>query len=120
MTPEEGYDLAKFQRPGRMIIMGPESAYDVQMPSADDQPIWVKNTLGIKDPSAYPPHHWSFWAYDMFHELGWVPSLWARGVADNMARLTGIPTDADRYRWLRKPSTGLREVAEWIRERIPK
>lgn len=28
MTPEEGYDLAKFQRPGRKIVMGPDAARD--------------------------------------------------------------------------------------------
>lgn len=59
MTPEEALDLARFQRPGIKIVVGPTEAREERLPPAP-----MPRTLG-------PLHHQSWLLYDM-HRAGVV------------------------------------------------
>jgi hypothetical protein len=43
MTPEEGYRLAQYQRPGVKIIMGPTEAREEWIKPLSEQPVWEKH-----------------------------------------------------------------------------
>jgi hypothetical protein len=116
MTPEAAMDLAKFQRPGRMVLVGATEAFDVAEPAVDDQPFWRKNRLGVVPMSDYPPHLRSWWNFDMWRRLGYVPSLWARLVAGNMEQAANRRLSDDEWRWLANAGTGNDAVEKWCKK----
>lgn len=57
MTADQAIDFAKFMRPGVVLKVGALDAVEFAEPSADEQPIWRKNALGIKPAHEYPRWH---------------------------------------------------------------
>ncbi len=110
MTPEQGYDLAKFQRPGVKIVMGATGAREEKMAPVNYQ---VLRKL---------PGDWSWVEYDLRKRLGFLPSLWARMYGLAAEQLGHMTTDAE-WKWLSGPSSSLQTADAWldaIREKAKK
>ena len=70
MTPEEGYELAKKQRPGVKIVMGPTKAREERMAPVNIMTC-LKWALSL-------PGDTSWWAYDVRKVCGgWLPHSFA-------------------------------------------
>ena len=103
MTPEEGYRLASFARPGFKIVMGPTEANEVHV-----APLFLQNLRGL-------PGDWSWEDRDLRLRLGFVPSLWAKTFASVAEALSHEVTDAE-WQWLHG-SASLVAARAWIAER---
>ena len=100
MTPEEAYELAKYQRPGIRLLVGATVACEAIMAPLDP-------TLDL-----FPLHGYSSWEdYDLAARLGNAPSLFVTSFAraaygdprkasdDELRYLQGASLDAARQ-WL--------------------
>jgi hypothetical protein len=101
MTPEAGYDLAAKQRPGVIIVMGPEAAREERI-----RPPGYHEWRTIREkPGA---------STQLEYDLGFSLSPWARSVGRAFANVFGRAVTADEWTWLMQKSTGLREVGAWV------
>lgn len=100
MTPEHGYQLAQFQRPGVVIVMGAENARER-----------LVRPLSQSKIQALPGDH-SFWERDMRARLGFVPSLFAHRFAA-AAELLGHSATDEEWRWLDGPAS-LKDARAWL------
>lgn len=101
MTPEQGYDLADFQRPGYTIVMGPTEAREEMT-----QP--VSSFELDKMQGEY------LWAdYVLRRRLGFLPSLWSKIMVVRFRCVIDRDVTDDEWRWLHGPAT-LEAVEKWI------
>ena len=105
MTPEQALDLAKFQRPGVRLIVGPTEAREVRTEPRDVPTNW----------RAPQPATWL--EYDLRRRLGFIPSAWAMFFAAQYERITGKqPSDAE-WLWLHRndgQGASLNDVRGWL------
>ena len=100
ITPEEGYYLAKYQRPGRKIVMGPHAARDDKI-----APLTRQHMSAL-------PGFWSFYDYDTNARLSFVPSFWSKCFAFAAITQGRVVTD-DEWRWLHGKAS-LSDARAWL------
>lgn len=113
ISADEGMGLAKFLRPGCVVIVGPEFAVCAAEPAADEQPIWRKNRLDIKGSHQFPAWHGD---YDFYKEHGWHRNAWVRFQGLLMMLAAGRQLTFEEWEWLNLDQTGLAEIGRWILE----
>jgi hypothetical protein len=101
MTPEEGYELDAKQRPGVIIVMGPEEAREERIP-----PLGYHEARELRDRPG--PSTW------LEYDLGFSLSLWAEVIGGAFAAHFGRDVTADEWAWLMRKTTGLSEVGAWV------
>jgi len=103
MTPEQGYELAKFQRPGVKIVMGPTDAVEVE--------VTPMSFLDLRD----LPGDANWFDRDMRAWLGFVPSLWATFFA-TVAGALGHFVTKEEWEWLDGRNSSLDKARKWIND----
>jgi hypothetical protein len=102
MTPDEGYALAKFQRSGTKIAMGPNSAVEVPI-----IPLPWRDLRALHGPGSWIEYY-----------LGFSPSLWeTKHVADAAcaAGISVVPLEWFREMHAIKIGSGGNDQAErWV------
>ena len=101
MTPEQGYEHAKRQTPGCKVVMGPTAARIAPVP-----PISNMEYYKLPGPCSY-------WEYTVIKEIGYIPSAWSKTCA-LVAMDLGHVMQIGEWNWLNEPSTGLKDVINWI------
>ena len=99
MTPEQGYDAAKFQRPGIKIVMGPHAAKESPISPLSH---WAISKL---------PGHASWSDRDLQAKLGFLPSMWAQCFAC-IAQAFRHDVTVEEWKWLHGSAT-LSDAIEW-------
>lgn len=102
MSTEQGYRLARFQRPGRKIVMGPDTALDIQIAALPKHVIFQL------------PGEASWLARDLRQRFGFVPSPWALVFISLSAR-HGHRTTRAEATWLQKQAS-LDAAGNWPRD----
>lgn len=102
MTPEEGYNLARYQLTGKKVIMGPTDSKIV-----DTKPL--SNLKLHKLPGDF-----SWIDRELRLRLGFVPSLWTKSFAC-AAMMEGHNVTYEEWIWLQGKST-LIEARKWLNE----
>lgn len=105
MTPEEGYRLARYQRPGVVIFMGPDEA--------EERAVFPLSADTINRLPGDP----SLWARNMRTRLGFVPCPWVLMFATQAKVQAGHNVSNDEWRWLHGPAT-LIEARAWLKSLI--
>ena len=101
MTPEAALELAKYQRPGVVLQVGPTEAKEARIRPLSDQRLralpgdatWLDRHLRLR--------------------LGYVPSAWAKQAAKWMTLAARRRITDDEWRWLAHPQTGIAAVEAW-------
>lgn len=101
MTPEQGHQLAEFQRPGFKVVMGTVSAADVRI-----KPLHSTSHL---------PGDTSWFEMGLQMSLGFAPSLFAIVFADTATRLGHTVTKGE-WKWLHGRKCSLDAAERWIEE----
>lgn len=114
MSADEALALAKYQLPGFRVVVGAEHGYVKKELAADEQPNWVKNSLGIKRRNEHPSYQQSWWTYDFWKVNGWLPSLLDMVWGKVMMEIVDRELTNDEWKWLHKSS--LRDFCIAIRE----
>lgn len=104
---EEGFRRADYQRPGVIVVMGPESAYERLLKPLSDYAL-----RELPGPS-------SWWEYDIKKRLGFIPSYWAYSFAQMLFAFTGREATDDEWRWLHGPAD-LKSARKWLENEVEK
>ena len=113
MTPEEGYRLAQFQRPGIKIVMGPTEAREDRI--APRAVLYGKAWGDTGAPTPVLDTATSWFEYDCARLVGklrlspWV-TRWCAEISSVADRL---PTE-DEVAFLLRPATGLAEARKYV------
>jgi hypothetical protein len=100
MSPEEGYALSLYQRPGFKVVMGPCEALSEPVPQVSKQYLY------------HLPGH-AYWEdYDLKQLLGFVPCVWAKSFVSVAAYYNHTATP-EEWVWLNGKCT-LLEAFSWI------
>jgi hypothetical protein len=101
MTPQEGYELAKYQRPGFKVVMGPDRAKSQRI-----------SAIPMEDLKDLPGFHSWLW-YDAYRLYGFVPSGWAMNFLVVAISRDHLPTQ-EEMEWLHSPRCSLKNVRDWL------
>ena len=100
MTPEEGYERAKYMRPGVRIVMGPHCAVEMDVLPLSEYA--TRNLPGDK----------SWHDRDLRLSLGFLPSMWAKRFAF-LAQNMGHDVTRHEWVWLHGPAS-LDKAMKWL------
>jgi len=105
MTPEQGYEAARYALVGHVVSMGAECSKMIRVDESISQR--ANERLAQK----FPFSTWD--QYDWWRRLGFVPSMWALCFASGVSDVSD-----DEMRWLHSYKTSLAEAVAWREKRM--
>lgn len=102
MTPDQAMAMARFQRPGVKLVVGPTKAREEPVAPLRRQALHAL------------PGDYSWRSRDLRLRLGFLPSLWAMFFAEIAQSVGHTVTDAE-WRWLHGPAC-LNEARAWVKK----